>query len=244
MSHWFFIRYADPEPHLRFRFKLTALSQYASVLITCQDALADYIISGEVHRVLTDTYRRELERYGEQTIDQTERIFWRDSELVSDLLQLDGSESFLFQAALLGIDAYQTSFGLTQREKQRHCQHMYAALFAKHGASPDLQQALARQYRKNQLTVLRLLRQCEHKEESPVLQAILRHSQSIDSYVAEIMHTFSWYEPNTKFDYVSSIGHMFINRLFSVQQSHYELLVYHHLHRVHQSINVQLSNVV
>lgn len=241
VSHWFFIRYADPDPHLRFRFKLTAPSQYAFVLKTCQEALSDYIISGEVHRVLTDTYRRELERYGERSIELTERIFWRDSELVSDLLKLDLSDTLLFQTAMLVIDGYQASFELTQQEKQLHCEHMYKALLAKQEAPPNLRQALAIQYRKNQSAVLRLVQQEFQESESELVCSVNRFRSSISSYVTTVRHNFSSDEQRSKQDYIGNVGHMFINRLFTSHQPHYELLVYHHLYRAHQSISAQLS---
>ncbi|MBO0949196.1 lantibiotic dehydratase [Fibrella forsythiae] len=241
VSHWFFVRYADPEPHIRFRFKLAEPSLYSAVVVGCQNTLAEYIRSGEIHRLLTDTYRRELERYGDAIIEQTERIFWRDSELVSDLLELDLSDILLFRTALLVINQYQTSFGLTQQEKQLHCKHMYNALFAKHEALPNLRQALANQYRKNQSDVLYIIQQGFQEDEREIVCSVNRFRDSINEYMIVILHNFSSNEQGNKQDYIGNVGHMFLNRLFSVHQPYYELLVYHHLYRAYQSISAQSS---
>lgn len=243
VNHWFFIRYNDPDPHLRFRFKLTEVEQYEPVLIKCQEALTAYITSGEIHRLLTDTYRRELERYGDLNIEPTERIFWRDSELVSDLFKLNLTESWLVRAALRGIDAYQSSFGLTHQEKQLCCQQMYNALFAKQGSSKSLQQALARQYRATQSSVRQLIESDTRDEEGTLFEFISRFHKSIKDEVTSVTRNLSRHEYPTKASYIDSLGHMFINRLFSVNQPFYELLVYHQLYRAHQSINKQLMSV-
>ena len=60
---WFFIRYSDPEPHLRVRFRGTpearrALDDHAARLAR------PFVQIGLIHRISVDTYVREVERYG------------------------------------------------------------------------------------------------------------------------------------------------------------------------------------
>lgn len=241
VTHWFFVRYYDPAPHLRVRFRLIDPSQYAPLLAACRQSLSAFLASGEVHRLQLDMYQRELERYGGETIDLVERIFWRDSELVSQVLSHNLTEPSLLATAVLGIDAYQTAFGLTRQEKLTLCEEIYKDLFTEHGASASLRQTLAQKYRLNQPLVMRLIQQEVTVEEAPLLQAIQRHQTHIQSYVAAIRQTYQ--DDQIKhWHFISSLSHLYLNRLFSTNQRTYELLIYHHLYRGHQSEAARLTS--
>ncbi|MFD9307421.1 lantibiotic dehydratase [Streptomyces sp. NPDC060048] len=114
-----FLRYADPEPHLRLRLRgspsvlLPALSDWAGTL------LAD----GHVSRFTFDVYDREIERYGGLVgMDVTEQLYSADSSAVLDLLSLDhAGKSQLDRTglALLTIDDLLTGLGLSEAERLR-----------------------------------------------------------------------------------------------------------------------------
>src|SRR5207247_5449943 len=60
---WFFIRYADPDPHLRLRFRGCPdrlIGQLAPELCSWANTL---ITEGVCSRLCFDTYEREVERY-------------------------------------------------------------------------------------------------------------------------------------------------------------------------------------
>jgi thiopeptide-type bacteriocin biosynthesis protein len=71
IEDWLFIRYADPEPHLRLRFRGAAL---------VDTALAGDVRAGRLWRLMHDTYERRLERYGgDAAMPLVERILRRCS---------------------------------------------------------------------------------------------------------------------------------------------------------------------
>lgn len=84
VDRWFFIRYADPDPHLRLRFHgapdlLPRLHDWADGL--CAAGLAS--------RLVIDSYEPELARYGGPALLETaERAFQADSEAVLAQLRL------------------------------------------------------------------------------------------------------------------------------------------------------------
>ena len=41
-----------------------------------------------IWKIQTETYQREIERYGENTIENSETLFWHDSELILKYLDL------------------------------------------------------------------------------------------------------------------------------------------------------------
>src|SRR4029079_19603112 len=87
VGRWFFIRYSEDGWPLRVRFHgdPEALSVR---LLPALGALVDRLLrQGIVHRMVVDTYEREVERYGgPAAIAACERVFEADSDAVLDLL--------------------------------------------------------------------------------------------------------------------------------------------------------------
>jgi thiopeptide-type bacteriocin biosynthesis protein len=84
---WFFVRYADPDPHLRLRFR-AAPERLTGVLFPMLCAWASRLVAeGKCQKFAFDTYEREVERYGgpEATV-AAEALFTADSRAVVDLL--------------------------------------------------------------------------------------------------------------------------------------------------------------
>jgi thiopeptide-type bacteriocin biosynthesis protein len=97
-EEWFFIRYADPDPHLRLRFHGASqrlMSELAPELCSWATGL---MRDGVCLRFCFDTYEREVERYGGVAgTTAAEALFAADSHAVAELL-------YLSQQRLLGID--------------------------------------------------------------------------------------------------------------------------------------------
>src|SRR6185369_531759 len=86
---WFFIRYGDPEWHLRLRFHGDPRELHARVLPLLGDAVAPLLDDRRLWRLQLDTYEREVERYGgAEGVALVERLFGIDSAAVLDLLEL------------------------------------------------------------------------------------------------------------------------------------------------------------
>lgn len=87
IDRWFFVRYADPWPHLRLRFHGDAGALRAVLLPKLESMLGDLLTYGSAWRVQYDSYRREVGRYGgERGTCYAEQLFAADSEAVLRLL--------------------------------------------------------------------------------------------------------------------------------------------------------------
>jgi lantibiotic biosynthesis protein len=87
VDHWFYVRYADPEPHLRVRLRALADEVKETVLVEAAEWAGGLVRLGLVNRMLVDTYVREVERYGgPDAIGALEEVFGVDSELVAGIL--------------------------------------------------------------------------------------------------------------------------------------------------------------
>jgi thiopeptide-type bacteriocin biosynthesis protein len=108
VDRWFFVRYGDPDWHLRLRFHGQPARLRGELLPTLQAAAAPLIDDGRLWRVQLDTYEREVERYGGALgIELAERLFHADSEAVLALagrLPEDTRGDVRWRLALLGMD--------------------------------------------------------------------------------------------------------------------------------------------
>ena len=88
VQKYFFMRYADPEPHLRLRIQPSergVLPLYA----TLSGWLGDLHAIGLISKAVQDSYIREAERYGGlSTIKEAEHYFYSDSKMVMQILKL------------------------------------------------------------------------------------------------------------------------------------------------------------
>src|SRR5262249_51871370 len=93
LSRWFFIRYADPQVHLRVRVNGQPHRLRRDVLPIICDALNPVLSSGRIWKIQFDTYEREIERYGGPEATATaEDIFFADSEACLTILRESASD--------------------------------------------------------------------------------------------------------------------------------------------------------
>jgi len=87
IDRWFFLRYADPEPHLRLRIHTPESKQIQSALSTLLSWSHQLATQGLIQHYTFDTYEREVARYGgPMAIDILEQVFSVDSEICSRLI--------------------------------------------------------------------------------------------------------------------------------------------------------------
>jgi lantibiotic biosynthesis protein len=126
---WFFIRYVDPDPHIRLRFRgnphlLT--SQLFPRLCTWATKL---VSDGPCRKFVFDSYEREIERYGGlEGIALAEKLFEADSRAVMELLQLKRTGKLTLDSQMLAVlttDDLLAGLGLSPQERlQWYSQHV------------------------------------------------------------------------------------------------------------------------
>lgn len=88
-DEWFFMRYLDPEHHIRLRFHGKPEKLLQEILPELYRWIQECQREGFIQRMVIDTYDREVERYGGPTImANAERVFSRDSQTTVKLLGL------------------------------------------------------------------------------------------------------------------------------------------------------------
>jgi thiopeptide-type bacteriocin biosynthesis protein len=89
VSKWFFLRYGDPDRHVRIRFN-GAPERLLTELVPPLCTLASELVArGLCTRFALDTYEREIDRFGgDDALAAVERWFAEDSYVVADCLEL------------------------------------------------------------------------------------------------------------------------------------------------------------
>ena len=100
---YFYIRYADPEPHLRLRIQPSD-NKLPELFTATSELLRALYNDGLISKAVNDSYTREAERYGgPQLIKHAEDYFFHDSKLVMKLLTMQRYEKLIFNMDFLGI---------------------------------------------------------------------------------------------------------------------------------------------
>ncbi len=86
ICEWFFIRYNQPEPHLRLRIKLKNPDYLAILLKAIPQLMNIGNHYGHLRKLEIKGYEREIARYGSRQMDMVEHFFYLDS--VSAMKQL------------------------------------------------------------------------------------------------------------------------------------------------------------
>jgi thiopeptide-type bacteriocin biosynthesis protein len=118
---WFFLRYSDPDPHIRLRFR-GAPERLAHQLLPRVCAWGAELMADEYClRFSFDTYDRELERYGgAEGTAAAESVFAADSRAVAELLRLLQGHALTIDRtmlAVLTVDDLLAALGLDEAER-------------------------------------------------------------------------------------------------------------------------------
>ncbi|RSK37525.1 lantibiotic dehydratase [Hymenobacter metallilatus] len=245
-QEWFFLRYADPRPHLRLRLRHEASAdKTARVVRQLHEALHPLQQERIVHALQYDTYHRELERYGHVTMAFSETVFHHDSQAVLQFLNLiegDAGEEYRWLFAIRGVDLLLTDFGLGLPEKLALAERTYQSFFREFRGNAQLTRQLNDKYR----AVSRQLSQFLNPENDPeeIAEAVAlfaRRSVGIRAAYAGLEAEFAGHSPGVEVAPVvrrllPSYLHMFLNRMFLANQRLHELVVYHYLARHYASV--------
>jgi thiopeptide-type bacteriocin biosynthesis protein len=120
-EEWFFIRYSDPDPHIRLRFRGQPDRLTRELLPSLCTWAGGMMAEGRCLRFALDTYDREVERYGgPDGTDVAESIFAADSRAAAILLNLLLERELKMDRttlAILSVDDLLSSLGLSETER-------------------------------------------------------------------------------------------------------------------------------
>lgn len=119
INKWFFIRYGDPDFHIRIRLFVTDRMLFGDIIYTFYKQLLRWKNDNYLYKLQIDTYARELERYRGVLIEESEELFYTDSECILSIIsQLNKNENYRWMIAVKLIDSLFQDFDLNLHQKQ------------------------------------------------------------------------------------------------------------------------------
>ena len=239
---WFFIRYGDPEWHLRIRFHGEPARLQSGVLTRLHAALDPLLADGRIWRVQLDTYEREVERYGgPEGILVSERLFQVDSEAVLEILEmLEGDEGadLRWRLALRGIDMLLGDLGFDPETLMRVLRGMREGFHREFGGGKGLRVQLDQRFRQEWRSLMPLLDPSGDAESelAPALAVLRRRSERLAPIVEELrdLERSGRLAPKLV-ELAPSYVHMHVNRIIRSAQRAHELVLYDFLYLLYES---------
>jgi thiopeptide-type bacteriocin biosynthesis protein len=244
IDKWFFIRYSDPHHHIRMRFHLQDAANPA-LWQAFKQAILPAFKQKLISRLQMDTYEREVERYGANTMELSESLFHINSTCVSELLlqlhqQPEHGKKHRHMAGLLWIDSIMSALQYGAPEKvdfyKRNFEE-FTGEFNYHG-NKDEREQMNEDYRTNTPLISQLIQNTAEEEVIPTI--VKRYAPKAASLIGAVRKQFE--ADGQHYDYaLRSYLHMFMNSLMPAQQRWEEFRVYFYLLRYYTSQMARLS---
>lgn len=229
IDKWFYVRYTDPDHHIRLRLHVTDGS-LEMLIAAFSRRLKILLDERKIQKYYIDTYIRELERYAPADIGDVESYFFSSSLLMTDYIrrtEQSGSQySYDLDVIMLSVNEILDAFELTQEQRISLFQDLYTSFYREHGEDKDLKKSLEKKYgdvRKEMNEIqqrLYLLRE----EMGEYYDDLFGHSKLIAARVRKSRHT----DPA---GIMGDMIHMHLNRLFVQTPRRQELIIYYLLYR-------------
>jgi len=241
---WFFIRYSDPDPHVRVRFHGDPAALAGGVLPALERAVAPLAADGAVRKLVLDTYARELERYGgDRGIELCEDIFWHDSEAILGIVELlDGDAGGIarWKLAVRGIETLLAALGFDTATRAQIFGDAKEMLGREMAAETILWTRIGDRFtaERAELDVMFApdpARDAAH-DLSPGFELLAKRDAALAPIGEELRRRDAAGElvPPLR-DIAWSLAHMHANRLLHASQRAQELVIYDFLRRLHAS---------
>ena len=249
IDSWFFIRYADPDIHLRVRFHFTDLKHIGTVISLFQDAIAEYEKNGLIWKVQTDTYQREIERYGVNAMLLGEQIFHYDSKCIVDMLEMidgDKGEEIRWLFAIRSVNELLSNFNYSFEQKRDLLEDLKTGFAIEFNMNKDLKMQIDKKFRTYRKSIANILdtKNDDTSELQPLFELLNKKSVSINPIVAQILALQQNNElPLFLNDLLASYIHMLLNRLFKNKQRLHEMVVYDLMWRTYRSEIAKHKNI-
>jgi len=230
---WFFIRYNDPDYHLRIRFKCSNTNNIFKVIKILYPILNELIEEDILWKVQTDLYQREIERYGESTIEDSEMLFYQDSLMILKYIEVKPSFNSLETSLLfsfISIDQFLSVFEFDLQSRYELLNRLQLAYKDEFEFDKKIKAQYDKNYRSLQDKIHYFISR-EAEFENKEIFKILKDKHDRIHEIAISVKSNITIDLN---DFMASHIHMMINRQYTSKQRHYETLIYDHMWRYYK----------
>lgn len=237
IDKWFFIRYYDAQGHhIRFR----VLLKNSNLFTDCIQSIKRHIEPLEKTRIIwktqTDNYLRELQRYGYEAIEETETLFFNDSECTlkfADMIEGDTGEKIRWMFALLSMDHFLNDFDVKLEGKVKLFNAAKTGFGKEFNRSGKLNKQINEMFVQHEADIEEFLDPDRMNEMYEPLIEILQDRSEKNAVAVKAIkelgkeHRLPSYLENIMLSYV----HMICNRIFLTKHRIHEMVVYDYLYK-------------
>lgn len=235
IERWFFVRYGDPDWHLRVRFAGDPARLIGEVLPALHHATEPWLRDRRLHRIQLDTYVRETRRYGgERGVVLCEDFFFHDSCAVLALLAEATGDAGLdarWRFAFLGFDRLLDDLGFDLAEKHALVRALAKGYGTEFRMDAKLREQLRNRFRTERPVLDELLEERGPAAEtiSFALPFLRTRSERIRDACAEFRGLPS------RGEITSSLLHMHANRVLRSSHRAQEMVLHYYLEKTYAS---------
>ncbi len=250
IDKWFFIRYADPKHHLRIRFHYINPEDIGSIINSLYTHFKTFVDQDLIWKIQIETYQREIERYGSNTIAISEDLFYYDSKMIVnfiDLIEGDEGEELRWLFSIRAIDSFLNSFKYTNEEKKELLIRLSTGFRSEFGTSKALGKQLNDKYRteRDKIQDFNTFTAQDNPDYAVILELLKDKENNIAEIVAVILkHKEEGTLEMDINDLMSSYIHMLMNRLFKSKNRMHEMVCYDFLCRYYKSMIAREKSMV
>jgi thiopeptide-type bacteriocin biosynthesis protein len=242
VDRWFFLRYRDPEFHLRIRLHGDPTRLHADVRPAVEEAGAGLLDRGLAWRFELGTYEREVERYGGPgAIELAEQVFHADSEAVLAILPMlepgDEGQEERWRLGLCGAHRLLVDLGLDDRERVALVRSQRDGLVRRFGWDRGVLGRVGERFRRERAALERLLDSAagESGPLEPGLQILRERSRVVEPIGRELATLSNAGGLTTQLSSVAgSLLHMHLNRLLRGDNAAQEAVICDFLVRLYE----------
>lgn len=240
IDRFFYIWYSDPDFHLRIRFRITEQKFLYDIIIRLSNIIEKENCDRQLLKVMLDTYSREIERYGDKSIEDVEDLFFLDSMLMLDNMRFGFSDGSIDEnkwlLALKVIDNYFKLFDMDLLDRVKVIKNVIFHFKSEFGiSSPQYTKVLAKDYNENKITVKDFLFNDDFASKTNKILSKYNKKQlfSIQSLRKNLKNNEVKINPN---DILTSLIHMSVNRLFHVEARICEMVLYEYMLKIYNEL--------
>ena len=229
IEEWFFIRYSDPEKHFRIRFKCSSIAHLGNIIVQFNHVMKIPLESGKIWKIMADQYEREIERYGIFSIEDSEKLFYWNSEAILTTIQLIKENNFGEDLRwLIGckmMDALYNAFGFDSEQKMKNVEPIKEGFAREFNANKGTKKYLASKFRNERKSITGIVSGEMDASYQPLLDVVATYQQSMKSIVPQLKEALEQSDKDIN-EYLNSHIHMIMNRLFRSKQRLHEMVIY------------------
>ncbi|WP_223608653.1 thiopeptide-type bacteriocin biosynthesis protein [Chryseobacterium sp. OSA05B] len=227
IDQWFFIRYNDPSYHIRYRVRMKDQADLGLIINTLNKLLENLVLDEYIWKLQIDTYTREIERYGSSSMEEVEKIFFQDSNMIINIISSldENQENIRSLFALKLIDFYLSVFNFSIAEKLNFTEKLRNHFYNEFNIDKNAKKQFDKLYSENKHKIDDFLSKKTKKiNKKLIAERALKILELRDRKLLNVDF----------YSLISSLIHMSLNRLFVGDNRMHELITYDFIWRFYK----------